>query len=46
MIELAIQVIGVICSLAVLITWILLPSIEQRDVFDKSDIKYRDGDNT
>lgn len=37
MIELAIQVIGVICSLAVLITWMLLPSIEQRDV---------DGDNT
>lgn len=46
MIEFVLQVVGVIVSLAVMVTWMVIPTSEQRDVFDKSDIKYRDGDNT
>lgn len=46
MLEFVGQVMLVIISCAVMVTWMVIPKDEQRDVFDKSDIKYRDGDNT
>ena len=48
MLEFVLQVVGVILSLAVMITWMLIPSDEgqERETFDKSKIKYHDGDNT
>ncbi len=48
MIEFVLQVVGVILSVAVMITWMLIPSdeVQERETFDKSKIKYHDGDNT
>ena len=46
MLEFVGQVVGIILAMAVLVTWMTIPTSEKRDIFDKSDIKYRDGDNT
>lgn len=48
MLEFVFQIVGVILSVTVLVTWMIIPSNEEqeREVFDKSKIKYHDGDNT
>jgi len=48
MLEFVTQIVGVLLAVAVLITWMVIPSNEDQDreVFDKSKIKYHDGDNT
>ena len=46
MLEFVFQVVGVILAVAVLVTWMTIPTNEKQNLFDKSDLKYRDGDNT
>jgi hypothetical protein len=48
MLEFVFQVVSIIVASAILVTWMIIPTDEEknRELFNKSDLEYRDGDNT